>query len=238
MRITIQALSSLAVIVVMGTGCASFSKHRLPEVGKLAPPAEPARPVNSSYQFKFRVAVGPIAELPPGAQEKLEKEFTDTLNESGYFSPLQPGKGGNVHLDAQMENYGNFGVAIMIGIIGGLSLTTIPVWASDGYRAKVIVTTGDGKTKEYLLDDAMTTVIWLPLIVATPFAHPVKVSEQVRKNIYKTLILKMQTDGLLPPPQNRIQTSYLFDFELVHPAGSPLDVEQTDPAISPRLTAR
>ena len=194
-----RLLSCLALMLVVGTGCASFSRHRLPEVGELAPPADAARAVSASYEFQWRTAVGSAGQLPEQFRQQVEKEFTDTLKESGYFMPLRSGKGESVHIDALVENYGNMGAAIAAGVVGGLSLTTIPVWATDGYRAKITVTAQEGAPKLYALDDAVTTVIWLPLIVATPFAGPGRVSEHARKNMYKTLIQKMQLDGILPP---------------------------------------
>ena len=222
------------MIVVMGTGCAGFPRHRLPEVGELAPPADQSRAVRSSYEFKWRPAVGPDSDMPQREREQhakvLEeyaKEFGDTLKESGYFAFLRPGKGESFHIDACMEgtdahgrieNAGDISTAMKIwASVFGLSLTTIPCWVSQGYKAKVVVTTKGGISKEYNLDDAETVVFWFPLIVATPFTpftNPARVDEHVRKNMYKTLILRMQEDGILPPAKRGIQTSYVVGFEL------------------------
>ena len=50
--------------------------------------------------------------------------------------------------------------------------------------------------------------------MATPFKGPGRVSEHVRKNMYKTLIQKMQNDGILPPAKAGMKTSYLISVEL------------------------
>jgi hypothetical protein len=57
--------------------------------------------------------------------------------------------------------------------------------------------TTNGVHTQYVYDDAMTTVIWLPLIVATPFMQADHVSAKLRRNLYRTAIQDMQRDGLL-----------------------------------------
>jgi hypothetical protein len=153
--------------------------------------------------------VGHRQEHPQNIRQQLEKEFVDELKESGYFATLSPGQVGGISVNTDMENYGSAIAAAVGGAIGGLSLCTIPCWATDNYKVTVKVTTSDGKQKEYVLDDAITTVIWLPMIVATPFKSPNKVSSDVRKNMYRHLILKMQQDGLLPPAKKGQTTSRL-----------------------------
>ncbi len=217
MRKIMQTLSILSVLVVMGTGCTSFPRHRLPEIGQLAPPADPSKLVEASYTCTSGAEIykGQRQEFQPQAKQQIEQVFIDTLKEAGYFTAVRPGQGGGIQLDADLLNYGSRGAATAAGIIGGLSLTAIPCWATDNYKLKVIVTTSQGIKKEYILDDAATTVIWLPLIVATPFRDTEKVAPDVWKNMYKTLILKMQKDGILPAARKEIQTSYLINVEFV-----------------------
>ena len=190
------------------TGCASFSRQRLVEVGTIQPPADATLAAKATYRFTSGVdmGVGPRQDHAPNVRQQLEKEFVDFLTTSGYFASLVPGQNGDIQLEADLVNYGDAIAAALAGAIGGLSLCTIPCWATDNYRLKVKVVTAQGKTGVYLLDDAMTTVIWLPMIVVMPFKFPIGVSNEVRTNMYKHLILRMQQDGFLPPakpaPQN------------------------------------
>ena len=149
---------------------------------------------------------------------QLEKEFADTLKDSGYFATLSSGQGDGISINADMVNYGNALAAALAGAIGGLSLGTIPCWATDNYRVTVKVTAPGGKQKDYVLDDAMTTFIWIPMIVMTPSKNPNKVSTDVRKNIYRNLILKMQQDGLLPAAKKGQETSRLHVIFDIAPA--------------------
>lgn len=192
---------AMSLVCIWIAGCASFSKARLPEIGQLQPPADTSQAVIASYNFTSGSDLGGGRnEFTQNIKQLLEQEFVDQLKESGYFTSLSSGKGGRIQIDADMLNYGSGVSAMISGIIGGLSLTTIPSWVTDNYKVTVKVKSTEGKEVDYVLDDAITTVIWFPLIVATPFKSPNKVSADVRKKIYKNLILKMQQDGLLPLP--------------------------------------
>ena len=130
-------------------------------------------------------------------QQMFEKQFVTSLEKSGYFAEIRSKSGSGIHIDADMVNYGNSAAAVGGGLIGGLSLMTIPVWATDGYKMTANVTTAKGVKKEYVLDDAVVTVIWLPMVVLCPFFNPITAVPAVWENMNKTLISKMQQDGLL-----------------------------------------
>lgn len=142
-------------------------------------------------------------------QETLEEEFISVLNESGYCTILGARQEDNIHIEADLLNYGSGIAAGVAGFIGGLTFCTIPTWATDNYNLTVKITTLQDKQHEYVFDDAMTTVFWLPLIVATPFTFPTSIATKVRKNMYKNLIRRMQEDGLLPLPGKLLQSSRL-----------------------------
>jgi len=201
------------VIMLCGIcGCASFPKHRVPEVGEIPPPADQSQTVNASYRFSSGsdMGVGGRREHPENVRQRLEKEFVAVLKDSGYFAQLRSGQEGGMSIKADLLNYGNAICAAIGGSISGMTLLTVPAWATDNYKLQVTVVTSQGKRTEYVLDDAMTSVFWLPLIVATPFKAPGKVGRQVRTNMYKALILKMQEDGILPPPRKGLETSALI----------------------------
>jgi len=203
-----KTMLALVILCLFLTGCASFQKNRLPDTGQLPPLNDKAQALTASYQFTsgLHLNIGSRHDLPLKAQQILEKEFVDTLKESGYFTDLTP-ENGYINIKVDILNYGSGIAASISGAISGATLLTIPGWATDNYKVTAQVTMADGKNKDYVLDDAMVTVFWLPMIVATPFKGPSKVSTNVRKNIYRTLILKMQQDGLLPPTQAGAATS-------------------------------
>jgi len=199
MKKPIHLLLSSALVILMGSGCAAFPKHAVPEVGQQTK-ADGSRAEKASYQLTGGANLGAgRSEFSPQIRQQLTKEFVDTLKESGSFATLREGKDKGLHIDADILNHGSGAAAAGAGFLGGLTLCTIPCWATDWYKMKADVTTAQGLTKTYVLDDGLTTVFWLPLAVIAPFHTPEKVSEDVRKNLYKTLVQQMRKDGVLAP---------------------------------------
>jgi hypothetical protein len=199
----------LAVVwVMMLTGCASFPRNQLPTVEKLQPPPEGAKRLNAVYSFSSGVDLFGKQEHQENVRALLEKEFVDVLRESGYFASVTSGNQGEMHIQVRLVNSGT-PAAMIPAVITGLSLYTIPSWATDRYNITAKVLPPDGKERTYELADAMTTVQWLPMIVVAPFKNIVSVSGEVRRNIWRHLILKMQQDGLLPKADSPGATSSL-----------------------------
>jgi hypothetical protein len=136
-------------------------------------------------------------EFPENTKALLKKEFTGVMKDSGCFASLSAGTQGGMHMDVRLVDSGS-AAAMIPAIITGLSLYTIPSWVTDHYDVTVKVMPLDGRERTYQLGDAMTTVQWLPMIVVAPFKNMVGVSEDVRVNIWKNLVVRMQKDGLLP----------------------------------------
>lgn len=202
-------LALLGIVLCLSVyGCAAFQKHRLPEVDKLPVPAGGNESVKASYSFSSGFDLGKgRREQDQKIRMTLEDEFVSVLKESGYFAMLQPVKNGGIYIEADILNYGSGTAVIIAGVIGGMTLGAIPVWVTDNFKVTVTVTTPEGKRHEYVLDDAITTVIWLPFVFVLPFKTPNKESIDVRKNIYRNLILKMQQDGLLTTTNEARQIS-------------------------------
>ena len=79
------------------------------------------------------------------------------------------------------------------------SLFIFPSFDTDEYRVNAKVTLADGTSRDYTLADSVTAVYGL-LMIPAGLVHADRpiVSPRVRTNIWKTLILKMQQDRLLP----------------------------------------
>lgn len=200
------AATAAAVLVL--TGCASFQRNQLPSVGHLRPPAEGTKKASVGYAFSSGVDIFGEQECQEKVRAQLEQEFVDVLKESGYFTSVSPGDQGEMRMQIRLINSGNPAVMIT-SFITGFSLFTIPSWATDKYNMTARVVGLDGKERAYNLADSMTTVLWLPMIVITPFKNMVNVSKEVRRNIWKNLIIKMQQDGVLPAPGSAGHTSIL-----------------------------
>jgi hypothetical protein len=208
--IRIVSRSFIALMFCISVGCASFQHHRLSETGRLPPPADASQAIRAVYQLKSGLDGGHGREESSTLLlREFEKTFVDALKESGYFASVLPGNEGSIIIEADMINYGDRTAAAIAGVVGGLSLTIIPVWVTDNYKLTAKVTSSQGKHAIYALDDALTTVIWLPMIVVTPFKSPSTEVHDLWKNMYRNLILKMQQDGFLPPAKKGQQTGRL-----------------------------
>ena len=198
----------MALISVWITGCASFAHHGLPETGKLQPPADLSRAVKASYRFTSGsdTAEGVRMDYSP-EKKSLEQEFVDQLRESGCFSSLRAGEGEEVHIDAEMLKNGAGLYAECVSLLQ-VTFGIVPCWGTVTYTLKATIVAAGGKQADYVLKDAITTVVWFPMMVAAPFAYPDKIYPNTLKNMYRNLVLKMQQDGLLPPAINQHQKSH------------------------------
>ena len=191
----------LCIGLIIGTsGCASFSRKRLPVIDAFPPVAVDADKPSLAYQFDAEVHLFGEKDAPPNMKQIWESEMFEVLQECDYFSSIEASADGKeLCLKVLMVDSGTPAV-IVPAVITGLSLYTIPSWATDQFAVNASVRTLDGEEHEYQLEDAGTMVQWLPMIFATPFIPPMKVYPEIRKNIFRNLILEMQRDDLLPQP--------------------------------------
>lgn len=193
----IRILLSSAAVSLLATSCASFSGNKLPQVADT--PATSAKKVPITYTIKAGSNMGRgRTELGEPQRAAAEKPLVEALNKSQRFTSVGQGKGGAVHVDVDVLNHGNAAAAGISGFISGFTFLTIPGFATDNYTVTATARTSGGKSRQYTLDESVTTVFWLPLIFATPFAHPGEVYPKVQENMYRNLIVNMEQDGMLP----------------------------------------
>lgn len=214
MKVERSVRSTIAVVfcLMMLMGCASFPGNQLTPVDSMVRSPEGEKKANVVYSFTSGVDLFGKQEHPENVRAQLETEFADVLRESGYFASVSPGKEGEMRIQVRLVNSGN-PAAMIPAFFTGLSLYTIPSWATDQYDITAKVFPPDGKEHTYELADSMTTVQWLPMIVLAPSKNMMNVSKEVRRNIWKHLILKMQQDGLLqksvsPGPTTRLDLQF------------------------------
>lgn len=192
-------LASISLIIApLATSCATMSNHELPQIGSGTVNA--SKKVALSYKMTsgHEMVKGARQEFQPEVNKQLASTFETTARGSGRFSSVNQGGSGAVRLELDLLNHGDGTSAAISGFISGFSLMTIPGFATDRYRLTAKVQGSSGKSRQYVLDDSVTTVFWLPLIVATPFSSPVTVVPKTQENLYRNLFQKMEADGLLP----------------------------------------
>ena len=152
-------------------GCASFKNNQLNNVGVLTPMSSENKKQTLTYTFSSWVDNGHL-EKEKSLERIYEDEFTSVLNDSGYFSILESGDYGDIQIKAVLlVSYSEKAVRFGTGL-SFLTLTLLPSWNTVNYKATVKVTTSDGINHDYILDDAVTRVIWFPMIFVTPFREP------------------------------------------------------------------
>lgn len=193
---TVALLPLVTGLSLFSTSCATFPGNGVPKVA--ANPATNVKKVSLTYLVK----PGDPATSQALPVPQFSPAFESAINDSGRFTSVTQGKGGGVHLDVNMHNHGNGPAAMVSGFISGFSLFTIPCVAKDNYKLTATARSASGKTRSYVLEDSATTVIWLPMIFATPFANPTTVVPKVQANLYRNLIQNMENDGIIPKAAN------------------------------------
>lgn len=196
---SIRILFSLAAVSLLATSCATFPKNGLPKVP--ATQAANARKVPLTYSITSgHKLIGGRTEGGEQQQGIYGKSFAAAAEKSGRFSSVRQGKGGAVHVDVDMLNHGNGPAAMVSGFISGFTMLVIPAVAADNYTLTATARTSSGRSRKYVLEDGVTTVIWLPMIFAMATNHPATVVPAVHENMYGNLLLQMEKDGLLARP--------------------------------------
>lgn len=194
----VKPVSVVFCVVIMFTGCISFPKNQLP-IADLPKPSEEDKKPTVTYSFTSGFDWIEKREHNQMVNDELAKEFAEVLKETGYFGAIDRAGDGDLNMRVRLVIKDN-PLAIIPATITGFTLFIIPSWTTTHYHITVVVQDGNKKEFNYQLSDAVKNIAWLPLVVAMPFMYPKNVTKEIRKNIWRNLILKMQADGLLPQP--------------------------------------
>jgi hypothetical protein len=188
------------------TGCApSFAGHKLPLLSGLQPPSEGAKKPSAVYSLQ--VSAGKTPKLSDDNHESeladMRVEFFDVLRNSGFFSSVSSEGQGELNIAVQLVATRKSSLPLKVLTI--VSLLIIPSFDTDEYRVNAKVTLADGTSRDYTLTDSVTTVYGLLMFPVGLFkGERDTVSWGVRRNIWNTLLLKMQQDGLLAAQAQRL----------------------------------
>jgi hypothetical protein len=182
------------VLMVTISGCAVFDGGQVPKTTLSAYEGNDASKPTLSYSSTAMGGLSSTKELPEAGQSIIEGELLSVLESSDYFSRIsKKDESADVSIEVTLTNSGN-PAAMIPAFITGLSLYTIPSWATDNFNLIAKVERQDGLKKEYTLADSATLVQWLPMIFVFP-AKNFSVIPDVRKNMYKKVLSDMKEDG-------------------------------------------
>lgn len=178
------------------SGCAVFNGGKVPETVLMPMEKTDQKKPTISYDITASGGLFSKSKSPEIIQNIIAGELLQTLEQSEYFSRIsKKDDEAELNLTVTIKNSGN-PAALIPAMITGFSLYTIPSWATDKFVVTAVAKSIDGNSKQYVLEDSTTLVQWLPMI----FAFPVKnfsVIPEVRKNMYRNIIMQMKNDGLL-----------------------------------------
>lgn len=185
----------LAVLLVVTiSGCAVFDGGKVPKTTLSAYEVNGASKPTLSYTSMAMGGLSSTKALPEAGQSIIEGELLSVLESSGYFERIaKRDDSADISIDVTLTNTGN-PAAMVPAVITGLSLYTIPSWATDNFNLVAKVTRKDGLKKEYTLADSATLVQWLPMMFVFP-AKNFSVIPELRKNMYRKVLSDMKNDG-------------------------------------------
>lgn len=178
------------------SGCAVFNGQNVPMT--VLTPLEKSEQQKPSVAYDISAMSGLVTvdKSPEHIQSIIAGEFLQTLEQSNYFGRIAKNDGqADISLSIQVKNTGT-PVAMIPALITGLSLYTIPSWATDTFEVTATAKNKQGLSKQYVLTDSTTLVQWLPMVFVFPFKNFAVVPE-VRKNMYRNILAKMKDDGFL-----------------------------------------
>lgn len=187
-------LSKLVLFFILFAGACTY-----PQKGQL-PVADPPQSLIST-ELKPSLSVK-IVFLPPPADEQqrlmeqqLIQELTEELDKTRYFKSIMLSSDSSdirmsiVLTQAISTTSNQFGLYLATG---GLAPVKVPVL----YELQAEIQTGPDKTVKYEIKDKASKLVMAPAWPPVDWSIDTT-SQSIRRNLYKTLMLRMHADGLI-----------------------------------------
>ena len=184
------------------SGCIVVRKDLIPKAEPIKPLSANVQPARVVLEFVLDGNNGGVATEKSGIWEGHKiwewhaNVFKEKAKTSGLISLIEPVEDKQattlkVRAKIYMSQAGQIATAISM-------MTLIPTWPDLHYEIYATAITPEGKSFNYDLRDELRQINFLPLIIVAPFKPSTPDVETVAKNLYSTLFIKMQGDGVLP----------------------------------------
>jgi hypothetical protein len=205
-------IASIGLLAACMSGCMSYRLDRLPRVDGLPAPPPPERRVAATYSIRTLSGSDyqfSAAEAQPWGLPQARRELAGGLAATGWFRSVDAtddaadrdgaddpgGPEAGLHLDCVLRVRTND----VVLVAATMTLFVIPTWRTTTYELTVEARRPDGRWTRYQLDDATRDVHWLPLVLVMSFRPWGEAYGEVRANLYRTLVQRLQADGMLGP---------------------------------------
>ncbi len=194
----------LGLALVLFTGCISYRRYLVPEIGAPSPPVAGTPRGHLTYQLlrAYQVLSDGMLVGSSGAPVPIQENgeslrLARALDESGYFHSFAAApRGGDLHLKAELvisvPEYDSW------NDLNTFSFRLFPLWRPEFYDLRVKARWGEGESRSYRLHDELVVLHWTPLILVAPFFGFRESARRVETNLYRTVIQMMVEDGVLP----------------------------------------
>ena len=186
---------SIILLVCVQSGCAIFDGNKIPDIDFVPTGLSGDQRPTVSYEMAAQTGMSGEGTPSEAVKSQLEIELLDALHLSDYFSRVaRSDDTADLQLNVTYSEESN--PAAMIGaVITGLSLYTIPSWMTSTFELTLTAESANGLSNTYTVSDSATLVQWLPMAFVFPFKN-FSVLTEMRKNMFRTLLVEMQKDGL------------------------------------------
>ncbi len=186
----------LTIVLFSLSSCAGFKAHNLPEIEDkdLKFSSENKVKVYSKWELDSKAAVM-NDQIKSSRITFYKQKFENAIKKADCCILVEWKDEADIIVEgvAYEEDHS---LAMLGAMISGATFTILPTWITT--KADISVNAKKyNKSYPYKLSDSATMVIWLPLIIVTPFqGNIVKIENDVYENTFKTLVVKMGRDGL------------------------------------------
>ncbi|TAK93516.1 MAG: hypothetical protein EPO09_12365 [Aquabacterium sp.] len=192
-RFTVTALSCAALLL---SGCAGFKGNQLSPVS--AQDLRSTAPVKTKVFSRWNLSSVPGGNAQTAAALAAinKTNFENALKASDCCIVVESPEAADLVVDG-IAHTEDKTAALIPAVITGLSLFTIPSWITANVHISATAKNG-GVSRSYDLQDHMTMVQWLPMLLVLPFAdNPFKAEKEITENVFNTLVVKIKSDGLV-----------------------------------------
>lgn len=182
------------LFVFLVTGCAGFHSTELAKISG----DSLSRQSSSKPQIYLSVVYDGNMEMRRATKmaATVREEFDRAVRVADCCMISANETDSDLTIKAKIYKYEN-PAALVPAILTGLSLYTIPSWATLEYTLKANVTTKSKQSFNYEIQDSWTLLQWLPMMFVFPAYPPNKAEESVFRNLNEHLLYQLHQDKLI-----------------------------------------
>lgn len=181
-------MKRIILFVLLLSGCANFSVGNIPSVSVNTKNVNLKKENKKDLTFSFSFYRGTSDFSSSLGQEKMVKTVKEIFGQSGLFNkvhyvPLEKREDFHIHFDVKTSAT-PLGTQNDLGLLSGTFLTIFPIWINIYADTTMYVYQENKEIYSLTAAENIKEVIWLPLIVFSPFLNHATVGAYVRNKTF------------------------------------------------------